>query len=203
MINERLPEQGLYNPDFEHDACGVGFVAHIKGKKSHQQVQDALTMLENMEHRGACGCDPESGDGAGIMIQVPHEFLWEECINLGIQLEEPGYYGTGMVFLPKEEELNQICRDTVIEATKERGMKFLGFRDVPVNREGIGPTALGAEPEIIQFFVSRPDGVSTTADFERKLFVLRRLIIQKIKEHQAYPLPLLRCLAKPSYIKDN
>jgi glutamate synthase (NADPH/NADH) large chain len=190
MTNERLPEQGLYNPDFEHDACGVGFVAHIKGKKSHQQVKDALTMLENMEHRGACGCDPESGDGAGIMIQLPHEFLWEECINLGIQLEEPGYYGTGMVFLPKEEELNEICRNTIIEATEERGMKFLGFRDVPVNREGIGPTALGAEPEIVQFFVSRPDGVSSTTDFERKLFVLRRLIIQKIKQHQTYPLPL-------------
>ncbi|MBD1434046.1 glutamate synthase large subunit [Sphingobacterium sp. DN00404] len=190
MTNERLPEQGLYNPDFEHDACGVGFVAHIKGKKSHQQVKDALTMLENMEHRGACGCDPESGDGAGIMIQLPHEFLWEECISLGIQLEEPGYYGTGMVFLPKEEELNQLCRNAIIEATEERGMRFLGFRGVPVNREGIGPTALSAEPEIVQFFVSRPDGVSTTEDFERKLFVLRRLIIQKIKQQQAYPLPL-------------
>ncbi|GHE23724.1 glutamate synthase large subunit [Sphingobacterium griseoflavum] len=190
MINERLPEQGLYNPDFEHDACGVGFVAHIKGQKSHQQVRDALTMLENMEHRGACGCDPESGDGAGIMIQLPHEFLWEECINLGIQLEEPGYYGTGMVFLPKEADLNTICREAIMEATASRGMKFLGFRDVPVSREGIGPTALSAEPEIVQFFVSRPDGVSTTEDFERKLFVLRRLIIQLVKQHQEYPLPL-------------
>ncbi len=190
MINERLPEQGLYNPDFEHDACGVGFVAHIKGQKSHQQVKDALTMLENMEHRGACGCDPESGDGAGIMIQLPHEFLWEECINIGIQLEEPGYYGTGMVFLPKEEELNSICREAIMEATASRGMKFLGFRDVPVSRDGIGPTALSAEPEIVQFFVSRPDGVSTTEDFERKLFVLRRLIIQLVKQHQEYPLPL-------------
>jgi len=190
MINERLPEQGLYNPDFEHDACGVGFVAHIKGQKSHQQVRDALTMLENMEHRGACGCDPESGDGAGIMIQLPHEFLWEECINIGIQLEEPGYYGTGMVFLPKDEELNAVCRQAIMEATENRGMKFLGFRDVPVNRDGIGPTALSAEPQIVQFFVSRPDGVSTTEDFERKLFVLRRLIIQKVKEHQEYPLPL-------------
>ncbi|KGE15241.1 glutamate synthase large subunit [Sphingobacterium deserti] len=190
MINERLPEQGLYNPDFEHDACGVGFVAHIKGQKSHQQVRDALTMLENMEHRGACGCDPESGDGAGIMIQLPHEFLWEECINLGIQLEEPGYYGTGMVFLPKEADLNAICREAIIEATASRGMKFLGFRDVPVNRDGIGPTALSAEPEIVQFFVSRPDGVSTTEDFERKLFVLRRLIIQLVKKQQEYPLPL-------------
>lgn len=98
-----MQQEGLYNPTFEHDACGVGFVAHLKGEKSHQQVADALTMLENMEHRGACGCDPESGDGAGIMIQLPHEFLWEECIDLGIQLQEPGYYGVGMVFFPRRK----------------------------------------------------------------------------------------------------
>ncbi|MEI2275074.1 glutamate synthase large subunit [Sphingobacterium sp. ML3W] len=190
MIQQRPKTEGLYDPNFEHDACGVGFVAHIKGNKSHAQVKDALTMLENMEHRGACGCDPESGDGAGIMIQLPHEFLWEECISLGIQLEEPGYYGTGMVFLPKEEGMNKICRDLIEEAAAERGMKFLGYRPVPVNREGIGPTALSAEPEIVQFFVSRPDGVSNTEEFERKLFVLRRLIIQKVKQQQEYPLPL-------------
>lgn len=182
--------EGLYNPEFEHDSCGVGFVAHIKGQKSHNQVKDALTMLENMEHRGACGCDPESGDGAGIMLQLPHEFLWEECINLGIQLEEPGYYGVGMLFLPKEEEMNLICREVIAQATADRQMDLLGFRTVPVNTEGIGPTALSAEPEIVQFFVSRPTSAVDTADFERKLFVLRRLIIQKIKEHQEYPLPL-------------
>lgn len=147
-------------------------------------------MLENMEHRGACGCDPESGDGAGIMIQIPHEFFWEECINLDIQLPEPGYYGVGMVFLPKDETLNQICRQVIQEATEDRKMDFLGFRTVPVNKEGIGPTALSAEPEIVQFFVSRPVGVTNTEDFERKLYVLRRLIIQKIKATQEYPLPL-------------
>ncbi|KAF5278173.1 hypothetical protein FQR65_LT15767 [Abscondita terminalis] len=176
MTNERIEKKGLYDPDFEHDACGVGFVAHIKGRKSHNQVKDALTMLENMEHRGACGCDPESGDGAGIMIQLPHEFLWEECISLGIQLEEPGYYGTGMLFLPKEAEMNTLCRSTVVEACEERNMRFLGFRTVPVNREGIGPTALSAEPEIVQFFVARPEGVFNTEEFERKLFVMRRWV---------------------------
>ncbi|MFZ4863539.1 glutamate synthase large subunit [Sphingobacterium sp. Mn56C] len=185
-----MQQEGLYNPEFEHDACGVGFVAHIKGQKSHAQVKDALTMLENMEHRGACGSDPESGDGAGILIQLPHEFLWEECINLGIQLQEPGYYGVGMVFLPKEKDVNALCRQVIQEAAAERQMDFLGFRLVPVNKEGIGPTALSAEPEIVQFFVSRPDGVNNTEDFERKLYVLRRLIIQKIKNHQSYPLPL-------------
>src|SRR5690606_13694009 len=182
--------EGLYKPEFEHDSCGVGFVAHIKGQKSHNQVKYALTMLENMEHRGACGCDPESGDGAGIMLQLPHEFLWEECINLGIQLEEPGYYGVGMLFLPKEEKMNVICREVITQAVADREMEFLGFRTVPVNKEGIGPTALSAEPEIVQFFVSRPASVTNTTEFERKLFVLRRLIIQKIKEHQEYPLPL-------------
>lgn len=185
-----MQQEGLYNPEFEHDACGVGFVAHIKGKKSHDHVRDALVMLENMEHRGACGCDPESGDGAGIMIQIPHEFFWEECINLDIQLPEPGYYGVGMVFLPKDKTLNQICRQVIQEATEDRKMDFLGFRTVPVNKEGIGPTALSAEPEIVQFFVSRPVGVTNTEDFERKLYVLRRLIIQKIKATQEYPLPL-------------
>lgn len=185
-----MQQEGLYNSEFEHDACGVGFVAHIKGKKSHDHVRDALVMLENMEHRGACGCDPESGDGAGIMIQIPHEFFWEECINLDIQLPEPGYYGVGMVFLPKDETLNQICRQVIQEATEDRKMDFLGFRTVPVNKEGIGPTALSAEPEIVQFFVSRPVGVTNTEDFERKLYVLRRLIIQKIKATQEYPLPL-------------
>lgn len=185
-----MQQEGLYNPEFEHDACGVGFVAHIKGQKSHAQVKDALTMLENMEHRGACGCDPESGDGAGIMIQLPHEFLWEECIQLGIQLQEPGYYGVGMVFLPKDAQMNQLCRSVIQEAATDRQMEFLGFRTVPVNREGIGPTALSAEPEIVQFFVSRPGGVTNTVDFERKLYVLRRRIIQQIKTHQTYPLPL-------------
>ncbi len=163
-----MQQEGLYNPEFEHDACGVGFVAHIKGQKSHTQVKDALTMLENMEHRGACGCDPESGDGAGIMIQLPHEFLWEECIHLGIQLQEPGYYGVGMVFLPKEAELNRICRQVIQDAAEDRKMDFLGFRSVPVSREGIGPTALSAEPEIVQFFVARPEGITDTEDFERR-----------------------------------
>jgi len=177
-------QEGLYRPDFERDACGVGFIANIKGSKSHAQVRDALTMLENMEHRGACGCDPESGDGAGIMIQLPHEFLWEECITLDIQLNEPGYYGVGMAFLPKAESANQRCRQIIREATEDRGMTFLGFRRVPVNPEGIGVTALSVEPEIVQFFVSRPAGISDTTDFERKLFVLRRLIAKMVRENE-------------------
>jgi glutamate synthase (NADPH/NADH) large chain len=180
-------EEGLYSPDFERDACGVGFVAHLKGKKSHSQVSDALTMLTNMEHRGACGCDPESGDGAGIMIQLPHEFLWEECIQCGIQLGEPGYYGVGMTFLPKDPAQNALCRTLIEKASIERGMPFLGFREVPTNPEGIGKTALSVEPNIVQFFVGRPEGVTNPADFERKLYVLRRRVIQLIKEQEPRP----------------
>lgn len=177
-----MEEQGLYRSEFEHDACGVGFVAHLKGIKSHRQVQDALTMLENMEHRGACGCDEESGDGAGIMIQLPHEFLWEECSKLDIRLGEPGYYGVGMTFLPKEPGLSNQCIDLIKSAAAQLGLNFLGIRDVPVTSEGVGVTALSAEPTIIQFFVERPKDVRTTEDFDRKLFVLRRLIVKKIKE---------------------
>lgn len=177
-----MEEQGLYRSDFEHDACGVGFVAHLKGVKSHRQVQDALTMLENMEHRGACGYDEESGDGAGIMIQVPHEFLWEECSKLDIRLGEPGYYGVGMTFLPKEKELNERCVTIIKEAAAQLKLNFLGIRNVPVTPEGVGVTALSAEPDIIQFFVERPKEIRNTEDFDRKLFVLRRLVVKKIKE---------------------
>lgn len=185
MTVEDMEEQGLYRSDFEHDACGVGFVAHLKGLKSHRQVQDALTMLENMEHRGACGCDEESGDGAGIMIQIPHEFLWEECSKLDIRLGEPGYYGVGMTFLPKEASLNERCMQLIKDSCTQLGLNFLGVREVPVNPEGVGVTALSAEPNIIQFFVERPKEIRNTEDFDRKLFVLRRLLVKKIKEELA------------------
>lgn len=185
MTVEDMEEQGLYRSDFEHDACGVGFVAHLKGLKSHRQVQDALTMLENMEHRGACGCDEESGDGAGIMIQIPHEFLWEECSKLDIRLGEPGYYGVGMTFLPKEESLNERCRELIKDSCAQLRLNFLGVREVPVTPEGVGVTALSAEPNIIQFFVERPKEVRNTEDFDRKLFVLRRLLVKRIKEELA------------------
>src|SRR5690606_5566359 len=181
MTDRSEQRMGLYQPDFERDACGVGFVANLKGNKTHRQVKDALTMLENMEHRGACGCDPESGDGAGIMIQLPHEFLWEESISLGIQLSEPGYYGVGMAFLPKEDAANLRCRELIREAAADRGMEFLGFRQVPVNPEGIGPTAISVEPDIVQFFVARPAGVTNTEEFERKLYVLRQLIVRNVR----------------------
>jgi glutamate synthase (NADPH/NADH) large chain len=172
----------LYRPEFEHDACGTGFITYIDGRKSHQIVADALTMLANMEHRGACGCDSDSGDGAGVLIQLPHWFLLEECVKHGIRLPEPGQYGVGMVFLPKKEKLREGTRVIIAEAAQRLGIPVLGYRPVPVRTEGIGVTALSAEPAIEQLFLGRPVGLATEADFDRKLYVLRRLIIKNLKE---------------------
>lgn len=164
---------GLYSPDFEHDACGIGFVANIRGNKSHQIVSDALTILENMEHRGACGCENNTGDGAGIMLQVPHEFFFDECVKLGVHLPPFGRYGVGFLFFPKEIRLREECRDVFNRCAEKLGMEILAYRKVPVNNDEIGETALSVEPEMEQVFVLCPDHISNADDFERKLFVLR------------------------------
>ncbi|MES1223761.1 MAG: hypothetical protein ABUT20_50160, partial [Bacteroidota bacterium] len=140
------PNKGLYDARYEHDACGIGFVANIKGNKSHQHIADALTVLENMEHRGACGCENNSGDGAGIMIQMPHEFFFDECIKLGVHLPPFGKYGVGVVFFPREIRLREECRSVFNRAAEKLGMEILAYRKVPVNTENIGPTALSVEP---------------------------------------------------------
>ncbi len=165
--------KGLYNPAFEHDACGIGFVASIKGSKSHQHISDALTVLENMEHRGACGCENNTGDGAGIMIQTPHEFFFEECLKLGIHLPSFGKYGVGVIFFPREIKLREECRDIFNRTAEKLGLEILTFRKVPVNPDGIGPTALSVEPEMEQVFIACPDHINNPDEFERKLFVLR------------------------------
>ncbi|MEN9569395.1 MAG: hypothetical protein RL172_626 [Bacteroidota bacterium] len=164
---------GLYNPAFEHDACGIGFVASIKGYKSHQHISDALTVLENMEHRGACGCESNTGDGAGLMIQVPHEFFFDECVKLGVHLPAFGKYGVGVIFFPKEIKLREECRDIFNRAAEKLGLEILTYRSVPVNTSGIGPTALSVEPVMEQVFIACPDHITNPVDFERKLFVLR------------------------------
>ena len=181
-VNHNAASAGLYRPEFEHDACGTGFITSITGRKSHQMVVDALTMLENMEHRGACGCDHDSGDGAGLLLQIPHWFLLEECLALDIQLPEPGSYGVGMVFLPRDVAVRTTARGLIDAAAAQLGLRILGYRPVPVNPAGIGVTALGGEPVMEQVFVARPVDVATTEDFERKLYVLRRLIVQNVKD---------------------
>ncbi len=168
-----MASTGLYSPQFEHDSCGIGFVANIKSNKSHQIVSDALTILENMEHRGACGCENNTGDGAGIMIQTPHEFFFDECVKLGIHLPVFGKYGVGMLFFPRDIRLKEECRDIFSRSAEKMGLEILGYRKVPVNPDGIGATALSVEPEIEQVFVACPDHINNPDDFERKLFVLR------------------------------
>jgi glutamate synthase (NADPH) large chain len=164
---------GLYNPAFEHDACGIGFVANIKRNKSHQIISDALTILENMEHRGACGCESNTGDGAGIMIQTPHEFFFDECLKLGVHLPAYGKYGVGVLFFPKDIRLKEECRDIFTRAVEKLGLEILAFRKVPVNTFDIGFTALSVEPEMEQVFIACPDYIRDNEVFERKLFVLR------------------------------
>ena len=165
--------QGLYHPSFERDSCGIGFVANIKGNKSHQIISDALTILEHMEHRGACGCEINTGDGAGIMIQTPHEFFFDECIRLGFHLPAYGKYGVGMIFFPRDIMLKEECRDIFNRAAEKLGLEVLGYRKVPVNPDGIGPTALSVEPDIEQVFIASPDHINDPEEFERKLFILR------------------------------
>lgn len=165
---------GLYDPQFEHDACGIGFVANIRGNKSHQHISDALTILENMEHRGACGCETNTGDGAGIFIQIPHEFFFDECVKLGVHLPSYGKYAVGVVFFPKEIKLREECRDIFNRAAEKLGLEIITYRSVPVNTFDIGPTALSVEPVMEQVFIACPDYIINPMDFERKLFVLRK-----------------------------
>ncbi|QEC67066.1 glutamate synthase large subunit [Panacibacter ginsenosidivorans] len=172
-MTEQKRMAGLYDPSFEHDACGIGFVANIKGNKSHKNISDALTVLENMEHRGACGCENNTGDGAGIMIQTPHEFFFDECSKLGVHLPPFGKYGVGVIFFPREIRLREECREIFSRCAEKLGLEILTYRKVPVNPTNIGLTALSVEPEIEQVFIICPDHISNPLDFERKLYVLR------------------------------
>ena len=164
---------GLYDPAFEHDACGIGFVANIKGNKSHQNVGDALTILENMEHRGASGSEVNTGDGAGIMIQIPHEFFFDELLHAGMHLPNAGEYGVGFIFFPTDKIVVEECKEIFARAAEKLNIEIIGYRKVPVNRSPIGPTALSVEPVMEQVFVKKPDYVKDAEDFERKLFILR------------------------------
>jgi glutamate synthase (NADPH/NADH) large chain len=154
---------GLYHPSFERDACGIGFVASIKGIKSHQHISDALTVLENMEHRGACGCEENSGDGAGIMIQVPHEFFYEECLKQGVHLPGLGQYGVGVIFFPQNIALREACREAFNRSAEKLGLEILCYRKVPVNKYDIGETALSVEPEMEQVFIAMPNNLLFSA----------------------------------------
>lgn len=176
-----MQKQGLYDPQFEHDACGVGFVAHIKGQKSHEIVQQALTILNNLRHRGACGCEANTGDGAGILIQVPHDFLKEACAGVGINLPAEGQYGVGMVYLPSDKEERKSAEKTLERIIKEEGQQLLGWRKVPTDNSTMGPTARSEEPVVKQIFVGRDAKMTDPLAFERKLYVIRRRAENEIR----------------------
>jgi len=171
----QLQHQGLYDPSNEHDACGVGFVAHIKGNKSYAIVTQALKILENLDHRGAVGADPLMGDGAGILIQLPDALYREEMSKQGVDLPPPGEYGVGMVFLPKEHASRLACEQELERAVKAEGQVLLGWRDVPVNRDmPMSPTVRTKEPVIRQIFIGRGSNVIVQDALERKLYVIRK-----------------------------
>lgn len=183
MSFNALPDkQGLYDPRNEHDACGVGFIAHIKGSKSHEIICNGLEILKNITHRGAVGADPLAGDGAGILIQTPDLFLREEAAKLGITLPEPGHYGVGMVFLPRNPEHRATCEKTIEEFIRAEGQQLLGWRDVPVDNTGLGESVKAVEPFIRQVFVGRAESCKDQNVFERKLYVIRKQVDNCIRD---------------------
>ena len=165
----------MYDPRFEHDACGVGLVAHTRGLKSHDIVVNGLKALINLGHRGASGADAETGDGAGILIQMPHEFFAKQARGEGIELPAEGVYGVGVAFLPTEETQRRVCEETIERVVRDEGQRFLGWRNVPVRPEAIGTLAARVQPDIRHFFVGRGQ-LPATYPFESKLFVIRRRI---------------------------
>ena len=168
------PRQGLYDPRHEHDACGLGFIAHIKDKKSHEIVAQGLRILENLTHRGAVGADHLHGDGAGILIQIPHGFLRAECARIGIELPDAGEYGVGMVFLPRDPGARAACEHEIERAVAAEEQEILGWRDVPVDNHGLGEGVKASEPIIRQVFVARGLSTPDVDAFERKLYVIRK-----------------------------
>ena len=172
--HDRTPRpQGLYSPLNEHDACGMGLVASIRGEKSHEIIRKGLEVLINLAHRGAAGCDPETGDGAGILIQIPYDFFARECSALGMQLPEPGAYGVALCFLPLDQHRRLQCENVFERIAHEEKLTVLGWRDMPVNSDAIGREARATQPYIKQFFVGRPLGM-TEETFERLLYYVRR-----------------------------
>jgi len=191
----QLQHAGLYDPAQEHDACGVGFVAHIKGEKSHAIVQQGLKILENLDHRGAVGADKLMGDGAGILIQLPDALYREEMGKQGVELPPPGEYGVGMIFLPKEHASRLACEQEMERAIKAEGQVLLGWRDVPVNKAmPMSPTVREKEPVLRQVFIGRGSNVIVQDALERKLYVIRKTAsahIQalKLKHSKEYYVP--------------
>ena len=175
MQSYGLPKkQGLYDPALEHDACGMGFVVNIKGEKSHDIIDEALTVLENLSHRGASGADENTGDGAGILIQIPHDFFKRECEVLGFELPEKGSYGVGMIFAHRYDDFRKTQVETFEKIVQQEGQKILGWREVPIDTTTIGVTAKAVMPRFIQVFIGKDASITDEMDFERKLYSIRK-----------------------------
>ena len=180
------PKQGLYDPANEHDACGVGFIANIAGEKSHRIVQEGIQLLVNLEHRGACGCDPETGDGAGLTIQIPDRFLRREATGLGIELPEAGRYGLGNVMLAQDDAAAARQVEILEAVVAEEGQTVLGWRDVPHDPQAIGWQARSGLPKLRQIFIGATGAAASDEDaFERKLYVIRRLAEKRVADEHA------------------
>ncbi|MGN6642076.1 MAG: glutamate synthase large subunit [Verrucomicrobiota bacterium] len=174
-------KQGLYDPQFEHDACGVGFVVNMKGRKSHQLITDALQILVNLDHRGACGCETNTGDGAGILMQTPHDFLSKATEKLGFKLPPFGEYGVGMLFMSKDPAERESSKAEVAKIIGEEGQLLIGWRDIPTDNSSLGNTAKASEPSMIQVFIGRNPAIKDSTVFERKLYVIRKVAEQRIR----------------------
>src|SRR4030088_1140342 len=181
LFNGLPAAQGLYRPEHEHDACGIGFVANIEGRKSHDIVLKGVQILINLAHRGACGCDPQTGDGAGILIQIPHAFFDRETSRLGFSLPSPGEYGVGMVFLPVDPHDRLLCEGMIEKVAREEGLTVLGWRDTPINGNMIGRLARNTQPYIEQIFITGAPGMDQDA-LERKLYVVRKRVELAVSE---------------------
>ena len=174
-------KQGLYDPAFEHDACGVGFVVDMKGRKSHKIVSDALQVLTNLDHRGAAGSEPNTGDGAGILIQMPHKFFAEVSKAARLTLPEPGQYGCGLIYLPRNRTVRRKVEEVFEQVIQSEGQIFLGWRTVPTDNKTLGNTAVSCEPFMRQIFIGRSADITNDLDFERKLYVIRKRAYQDIR----------------------
>ena len=189
----RLEANGMYSSQFEKDACGMGFVVNIKGKKSHSIIDDGLRILERLEHRGGAGADKDTGDGAGILVQIPHEFFKRECEVLGINLPAAGEYGVGMVFAHKYESLRNEQKRIFEEVVREEGQVVLGWREVPVDGTKVGHEAAAIRPWMIQILIGKGTDVTNNKEFERKLYIIRKLAEKRI-------IPLSKELSSDFYI---
>lgn len=189
----RLEANGMYSSQFEKDACGMGFVVNIKGKKSHDIIDDGLRILERLEHRGGAGADKDTGDGAGILVQIPHEFFKRECEVLGINLPPAGEYGVGMIFAHKYESLRNEQKRIFEEVVREEGQVVLGWREVPVDGTKVGHEAAAIRPWMIQILIGKGPDVTNNKEFERKLYIIRKLAEKRI-------VPLSKELSSDFYI---